>query len=36
MIPPIPFRDTIGDYCAMFQIVQWRHELYKSAGCSRI
>jgi hypothetical protein len=36
IVPPLSFRDRIDDYCKMYKAVQWRHELYKPSGVSRL
>jgi len=36
IVPPMEYRDRIDEYCKMFKVVQWRHELYKRGGVSRL
>ena len=36
IVPPIRFRDRIDNCCKMYKVVQWRHELCKSTGVSRL
>jgi len=36
IVPPMDFRDRIDQHCAMYRVVQWRHELYKPGGQSRL
>lgn len=34
IVPPTHLKDRVNEYCAMFRVVQWRHELYKPSGKS--
>jgi hypothetical protein len=36
ILPPMKFRDTIDEYCENYKVVEWRKELYKPGGESRI
>jgi hypothetical protein len=36
ILPPMKFRDTIDEYCENYKVVEWRKELYKPSGESRI
>ncbi|MGQ9587600.1 MAG: hypothetical protein ACUVT7_04375 [Thermoplasmata archaeon] len=36
IVPPIKYRDRIDEYCKKFKSVQYRHELYKPDGRSRL
>jgi hypothetical protein len=35
-VPPMEYRNRIDEYCVNFSVVEWRRELYKPGGESRI
>lgn len=36
IVPPVEYRDRVDEYCRRFDVVQFRHELYKTTGTSRL
>ncbi|MDH3364569.1 MAG: hypothetical protein OEM29_00970 [Thermoplasmata archaeon] len=36
ILPPMKYRDTIDEYCENYKVVEWRRELYKPGGETRI
>jgi hypothetical protein len=36
MIPPMEFRNTLEKFCERFLLVEWRRDMFKDAGKSRL